>query len=220
MIAMLPFIFSTFLLSITLARICKLYFDIFNGNYMLTKCVSATAHQKVDEMQPKIVGGVNASPDKIKYVVRLLYFKSYHCGGVIIGSKTIITAAQCVEGFDVKHLSVKTGFEGEGGGNTIVPVAKAIVHEGYKDGADNNDIAILKLTSKIEFQKINLPTQGQKLKVGKKLVIVGWGSEFVGSSTTLNEHFKQATVPVVSDKDCEDVYSSFDQTTMFCAGNK
>lgn len=48
--------------------------------------------------ESKIVGGDNASPGQFPYQVSLRKNKSHFCGGSIIDSRTILTAAHCVEG--------------------------------------------------------------------------------------------------------------------------
>ena len=113
----------------------------------------------------------------------------YFCGGTIIDSKTILTAAHCYHG---KNLAATDYFITAGvvhvqdGAGQSAFVEKITLHESYNPSTINNDIAILKLKTPLTFndkvQRACLP-EATFVPTGKA-VASGWGlvSQFPNQS--------------------------------------
>lgn len=110
-------------------------------------------------------------------------YSSQFCGGTIITDQWILTAAHCVVGengyaSDPDSLLVRSGDVDMRRGD-MRRVAEVIVHPGYDPNVIDNDIALLKLSSRITDSSgpvtaISLQTQGEAPPKGPA-VVVGWG---------------------------------------------
>lgn len=46
----------------------------------------------------RIVGGDEAGVDEFPWMAKLIYFKRFYCGGMLINDRYVLTAAHCVKG--------------------------------------------------------------------------------------------------------------------------
>lgn len=93
------------------------------------------------------------------------------------------------------------------------------IHEDYQPSGYYNDIALLKLDSKLKFNKnvkpIMMPPKGYRVRDGAPLLVSGWGTRtWQGSSA---ERLQQVIVPAVSNEECAKVYANIRQHKI-CAG--
>uniref|UniRef100_A0A673CK53 Peptidase S1 domain-containing protein n=1 Tax=Sphaeramia orbicularis TaxID=375764 RepID=A0A673CK53_9TELE len=108
----------------------------------------------------------------------------YHiCGGTIIDSFHILTAAHCILSMDAHLYRAVVGehnlYEYDGS-EEFLPVERIVVHPGWNgDLAKGNDIAILRLASPVYDNGYvaiaNLPYPDQTLPHGFTCYITGWG---------------------------------------------
>lgn len=188
---------------------------------------------KTNDIQPLIVGGLNAVRGSLPWQVSIQMRWGHFCGGTIIDKKWILTAAHCMDGFSgfhvvagEHHLMVNEGSE------QAMQVERAFIHPKYDDDTVNNDIALIKLQRGLNFNDFIQPAcipkkanEAADYAEGEWLTISGWGnSRPVDPSGNGDEDFPDilqvATVPMISQKDCEDVYETDNpiQESMFCAG--
>ena len=73
--------------------------------------VAPYASSKTDCLIEEIVGGCEARPHSIPWQVALLFNGKQHCGGTLISSQHIVTAAHCMVGrwqnFSVRIMLAK-----------------------------------------------------------------------------------------------------------------
>ncbi|XP_061721686.1 CLIP domain-containing serine protease HP8-like isoform X1 [Cydia pomonella] len=120
----------------------------------------------------RIVGGEQTELDEHPWTALLRYDKprgsGFYCGGVLISSRYVMTAAHCVKGADLPHnwrlSQVRLGewntssttdcYGGECHSEIQdVPVEQVIAHENYDPNNTNqhDDIALLRLARKVQF---------------------------------------------------------------------
>ncbi|KAM9713300.1 chymotrypsin-like elastase family member 2A [Menidia menidia] len=180
----------------------------------------------------RVIGGSDASPNTWKWQVSL-QFDSYSdgyfyhiCGGSIVDSFYIMTAAHCILSMDSRLYRVAVGeynlYEYEGS-EQFIDVEAIIVHPEWNgDLAKGNDIALLKLASPVYgngYAEIaNLPYPDQTLPHDFTCYITGWGlMDYIGSTP---ERLQEAPINVVEHSVCStpEWWGNIALETMLCAG--
>ncbi|XP_014681852.1 PREDICTED: transmembrane protease serine 11D-like [Priapulus caudatus] len=185
----------------------------------------------------RIVGGTTADDGEYPWQVamfirrRRLFVRSaptFHCGGVLISDRHILTAAHCTEGLTTGRrgydIFVRIGTNQLRDRNApLRQVLRFTQHANYVSATIDNDISMLLLSDPVTFtdliQPINLSTTDTNDLVGQSTTVTGWGTTmFDGSiSTSLQE----VVVVVTSDATCQEKYGSDSIITnsMVCAGD-
>ena len=151
------------------------------------------------------------------------------CGGTIICSKWIMTAAHCnYEGFNVLAQEHQVAGSGHSADGTHHEVARVIPHPQYDDNTLNNDFMLVELVEPIDLTGTSkaraacLPTQSDialYTAAGTNFVVSGWGALEQGGSSPNVLH--SAIVPHISDSVCNeaDKYGGRITSQMMCAGH-
>ncbi|KAI4457456.1 trypsin [Holotrichia oblita] len=114
--------------------------------------------------QNRIANGEDASQADFPYQVSIQALQhskfTHHCGGSIINSKWILTAAHCINGSSPSDWNIYMGSVLLDSGGTNHTVAQIIVHDDYYNERDpdskliiRNDIALMELEEEIQFSK-------------------------------------------------------------------
>ena len=185
---------------------------------------------------PAIVGGREAEPGEWPWQVALIDaggdpYDDQYCGGTLISSLWVVTAAHCAEGEQPGNLQVLAGIHNlvdTDPGFVRLDVARILVHPDYGQvNQYDSDIALLELATPAPFRLPSaaaLPINGVALVpedvgplVGVTSTVTGWGNRQPGSAdypATLHE----VEVPIVSNSDCQIPYGSAITDAMICAG--
>jgi len=178
----------------------------------------------VPMLDGRIVGGNNTTIEEYPWQISMTNFGSHRCGGSILTTTKIITAAHCVRGVLVDNVQIRAGSTFRTSGGVTIPVRRIIEHEDYNVPIYfDNDIALMFLASLLTFgngiQAITLPAQGFVVEHGTDSQVSGWGALTQGGSAP--EILQVVTVPIVSNDICGDAYSVLNPVTdgMICAGD-
>ncbi|CAH2098472.1 unnamed protein product [Euphydryas editha] len=186
-----------------------------------------------------IVNGIESRPGDWPWHVAIFRLEratlKYICGGTLLSNLFILTAAHCVtiNGAAVlpEILGVNVGKHNLIGGDVTSQergVYEVIVHEEFVRKTLDNDIALLKMKSPVEFNSNVQPACIWFDKLKEKLssdnvlgTVTGWGFDQTESLSTV---LREVTMPIVGDLDCirskPHFYSVILNGKKFCAGNR
>ncbi|SFD18511.1 trypsin-like serine protease [Pseudoalteromonas denitrificans] len=187
---------------------------------------SSLAYSASDnDVTPQIVGGVESTPYSRPYQVALLMNGRQGCGGTLISSGWVLTAAHCLDSASTNSLTVKVGTHSlrSGDGETLA-VSQIITHENWR-GANGirsgYDIGLLKLASSAssKYKPAKLPTKEIEdlfAGVGRDVTVSGWGlTRHQGSSS---DTLREVNLPVISNASCSSQLQFNIPGSVICGG--
>ncbi|CAL4096346.1 unnamed protein product, partial [Meganyctiphanes norvegica] len=171
--------------------------------------VSASAPPPTNHSsQPKTAPTVKAN-HSLSVSIQDLGFgaPSHACGGTIISADAIITSATCANRRHPKNMQVVVGdynLNLQEGDEQIIEVSQIIPHPEYSIYNMENDIAILKLSTPLEFNKyvqaIDLPPY-TGFHASGECTMSGWGSSH-SSDDNLTDILQKILLPIITVSEC------------------
>ncbi|XP_064073265.1 chymotrypsin-2-like [Vanessa tameamea] len=157
----------------------------------------------------RIVGGQDAPEGYGKYMVALVsgyYVKALVCGGSIISTRYVLSAAHCIEPF-VHWEGLLPNFEGVIGSphwnsSQYIKFSDYDIHPHWDWGILKNDIGVLKTTEKIVYSERVGPIALNFgwINGGVKSLVTGWGR--VEAWGDIPYHLQMLHVNTVSGPQC------------------
>ena len=166
-----------------------------------------------------IVGGRPASRPYQFMISLQTQSGSHRCGGALIRSEWVLTAAHCVDGDDPEDLQIMIGSQLRSQPGDIIELEQILVHPQYE--GNGYDVALLHLASAATQTPTRIADASEQSlwAPGDVATAIGWGSNnyLVGSSP---DQLQEVELPVVSDADCDLSYGTYgwDPSTEVCAG--
>ncbi|KAB0347206.1 hypothetical protein FD754_012063, partial [Muntiacus muntjak] len=162
----------------------------------------------------RIAGGIEACPHCWPWQVGLRFLGNHQCGGVIINSIWILTAAHCVQSKNNPLFwTVVAGDHDRTLKESTEQVRRAkhiITHEDFDTRSYDSDIALIQLSSALEFNSVVrpvcLPHSLEPLFSSEICVVTGWGS--VSKEGGLASRLQQIQVSMLEREVCERTYYS------------
>ncbi|XP_044797232.2 ovochymase-1 isoform X1 [Bubalus bubalis] len=176
----------------------------------------------------RIAGGVEACPHCWPWQVGLRFLGNHQCGGAIINSIWILTAAHCVQSKNNPLFwTIVAGDHDRTLKESTEQVRRAkhiVMHEDFDSLSYDSDIALIQLSSALEFNSVVrpvcLPHSLEPLFSSEICVVTGWGS--ASKDGGLASRLQQIQVPVLEREVCERTYYSAHpggiSEKMICAG--
>ncbi|CAG5896776.1 unnamed protein product [Menidia menidia] len=180
--------------------------------------------QNTTQPRSRIVGGSPASPGSWPWLVNLQVDGGLMCGGVLVDSSWVVTAAHCFAGS--RSESHWTAVVGEfditktDPDEQVLKVNRIIPHPKFNPKTFNNDIALVELTSPVVLSERVTPVclpSNMELPTGSPCLIAGWGSLYEDGPSA--DAVMEAKVPLLPQSTCKSALGKELVTnTMLCAG--
>ncbi|KAF1379975.1 hypothetical protein PFLUV_G00181660 [Perca fluviatilis] len=179
----------------------------------------------ITPLNTRIVGGQNAPPGNWPWQASLQTSGSHFCGGSLINSEWVVTAAHCFSSIPAS-LTVSLGLQSLQGPNpngVSRTVTKIIVNPNYNAIANDNDICLLQLSSPVTFTDFIVPiclaAPGSTFFSGVSSWVTGFGNIALGVSLPPPGNLMEVNVPIVGNRQCNCDYGVGRITNnMICAG--
>ncbi|XP_054281294.1 serine protease filzig [Macrosteles quadrilineatus] len=182
----------------------------------------------------RIVGGKGATFGEwpwqvlVREATWLGLFTKNKCGGVLITSRYVITAAHCQPGFLASLVAVFGEYDISGELESQRSVSKnvrrVIVHRQYDAATFENDIALLELESPVAFDSHIVPIcmpQDTDDFTGRMATVTGWGRLKYGGGVP--SVLQEVQVPVIENSVCQEMFHTAGHSksiisSFLCAG--
>ncbi|XP_076466712.1 trypsin-3-like [Babylonia areolata] len=175
----------------------------------------------------RIVGGIHADRGEYPWQVSVRYQGDHICGGTLIDSQHVLTAAHCFEDLsDYVHFwSVAVGVTDIGyvTRSHVRTAAKVTTHASYRSSPSANDIALIRLSKPLDLSGPNvkaacLPTSGDRV-AGRMCTVTGWGKTSASEQNDGDVYLREVDLPVISNALCNYYLGDSEVTsTQLCAG--
>jgi trypsin len=167
-----------------------------------------------------VVGGQAAAEGAYPFMASLQDGSGFaFCGGSIIASGWVLTAAHCVPDSDASDLWVVTGRTNlaDASKGQRIKVASVSVHPAYGDSA--HDAALLRLQTPTSSPAITLATAADDHleAAGTAVKVTGWGDQTPTMGLNSTNRLREVDLQVVSDDECGETNFGFDGPTGVCA---
>jgi len=172
---------------------------------------------------PRIVGGRKALEGEVPWQVALIVTDlqdesvQYLCGGSILENGWVLTAAHCVEGYELspgKVLAISGKLRIDDAAATGSAATEVIVHPLYCSGTNDYDIALIKVK-----------TTGSAIAIAKdapatntKALVSGWGTTSEGGQTSIALKIVDLKTKGLASCNDSQAYDGRISDKMLCAG--
>nr|XP_015839971.1 PREDICTED: transmembrane protease serine 9 [Tribolium castaneum] len=188
----------------------------------LTSLLVTNAHVQVfkPQIDVRIVGGHATTIEEHPHQVSVIYIDSHYCGGSIIHTRFILTAAHCTYQLTAEDLLVRAGSTMVNSGGQVRGVAQIFQHKNFDIDTYDYDISVLKLSESLVLGSgvavIPLPEDGSTVPGDLLGTATGWGR--LSENGPLPVELQEVDLPTIQDNVCALMYGDRLTERMFCAG--
>jgi trypsin len=171
-----------------------------------------------------IIGGKKADFVQWPFAASIFLKGRFHCSGAVIAPTKVLTAAHCVDGFNLSKLAVTTGrfkLTNRAVGETFAAVAAAPHPDFHR--IQLHDVGVITLDHPTASPPVSLPTPEEGATfgyAGQTLRVAGWGARNP-FGFKLSKVLRSATERVRTDRRCRKAYRKlYTVPAMICASGR
>uniref|UniRef100_A0A9J8C4D8 Zgc:123217 n=2 Tax=Cyprinus carpio TaxID=7962 RepID=A0A9J8C4D8_CYPCA len=186
----------------------------------------------VAPLNTRVVGGTDASAGNWPWQVSVHYNSRHICGGTLIHSQWVMTAAHCIISSTnlnnwTLYLGRQTQTSSAANPNEVrVGIQSITVHPKYNNTLFNNDISLMKLSQPVTFtpyiRPVCLASRGSIFHNATFCWATGWGNIGKNQPLPAPQALQEVEVPVVGSSQCSCQYKPLGDAIitaqMICAG--
>ena len=144
------------------------------------------------------------------------------CGGTLLNSRYVLTAAHCVFGVPAKAMEILIGSADLNAGGERIEVQAVRPHPEFGQTIDY-DVAILRLQGSHLYPRVYLqaPDQPGYSAPGDTATAIGWGQTGTGRDGQDTDILQRTTLPLISNDECGKVAGAYFASItdrVICAG--
>ncbi|KAF6199793.1 hypothetical protein GE061_006091 [Apolygus lucorum] len=148
---------------------------------------------------------------EVPWMVRILADGNFVCGGTLIATQAVLTAAHCLTNATVKNWAVEVGEWDSSSQIEPKPTQKqtariAVVHKDFNLLNSANNIAILFVRNPFELSEtVGLMCLSDTLSMidPKSCLAAGWGKDGQGKKYDYSPILRKVNLPVISNDECQ-----------------
>uniref|UniRef100_A0A8C5N5L0 Peptidase S1 domain-containing protein n=1 Tax=Gouania willdenowi TaxID=441366 RepID=A0A8C5N5L0_GOUWI len=195
-----------------------------NCGQLSGSCCESSTVTNITQPRSRIIGGSPAPRGSWPWLVNLQLDGGLMCGGVLVDSSWVVTAAHCFAG--IRSESYWTAVVGEfditktDPDEQVLKVNRILSHPKFNPKTFNNDIALVELTSPVVLSEHVIPVclpSATEPPTGSPCLVAGWGSLYEDGPSA--DVVMEAKVPLLPQSTCKSALGKDLVTnTMLCAG--
>ncbi|XP_002087648.3 trypsin beta-like [Drosophila yakuba] len=162
---------------------------MFIESFLILLALNFLSAGGVNLPEERIIGGHPTKIEDVPWMVSIQIYGQHWCGGSIYNADTIITAAHCFFNngtrLDPRYFEIRAGSHSKQSNGTLVKLAAVTIHEYYVHKEYpffvlKNDIAVVRLSERLEFtSKVQpIPLAESNPEPGTMSFATGWGSMY------------------------------------------
>jgi len=153
----------------------------------------------------RVIGGTTARQGAWPWQILMLFNGSPGCGGSIVNSRWIVTAAHCIYRKSARGIKIRVGehnMRSREGTEVDIQAERIVQHPSYNPRTLDNDIALIKVNRPIMFNNNVQPVclTPSEFRAGSNCYITGWGK--IRHPGNMHYILQQAQMPIADRNTC------------------